>query len=146
MRGTGETPVLQKMNAQALEVLKRGVAIPAHPLALDGQRKLDERRQRALSRYYIAAGVGGLAVGVHTTQFEIRDPKVGLFKPVIQLAKEEMDRADEKRKEKLVRIGGICGRTEQATREAGTLRDLGFHAGLLSLAAMKDASDEQLVA
>lgn len=126
--------------------LDRGVAIPAHPLALTAQRKLDERRQRALARYYIAAGVGGLAVGVHTTQFEIRDPKVGLFKPVLQLAKEEMDRADEKRKQKLVRIGGICGKTEQATREAGTLRDLGYHAGLLSLAAMKDANDEQLVA
>ena len=126
--------------------LDRGVAIPAHPLALTAQRKLDERRQRALARYYIAAGVGGLAVGVHTTQFEIRDPKVALFKPVLELAKEEMDRADEKRKQKLVRIGGICGKTEQAAREAGTLRDLGYHAGLLSLAAMKDANDEQLVA
>jgi hypothetical protein len=113
---------------------------------LNAQRKLDERRQRALSRYYIAAGVGGLAVGVHTTQFEIRDPKVGLFKPVLELAKEEMDRGDERRKEKLVRIGGICGKTEQATREAQTLRDLGYHAGLLSLAAMKESNDDQLVA
>src|SRR4051812_11978346 len=104
--------------------LDRGVAIPAHPLALNAQRKLDERRQRALARYYIAASVGGLAVGVHTTQFEIRDPKVGLFQPVLALAKEEMDRADETRKQKLVRIGGICGKTEQATREAATLRDL----------------------
>jgi hypothetical protein len=126
--------------------LDRGVAIPAHPLALNAQRKLDERRQRALARYYIAAGVGGLAVGVHTTQFEIRDPKVGLFEPVLKLAKEEMDRADEKRKQKLVRIGGICGKTEQAKREAGVLRDLGYHAGLLSLAAMKEENDEQLVA
>ncbi len=71
--------------------LRSGLAIPAHPLALNASRKLDERRQRALSRYYIAAGVGGLAVGVHTTQFAIRDPKVGLFKPVLTLAAEEMN-------------------------------------------------------
>lgn len=134
------------MNPDVKKTLDRGVAIPAHPLALTAQRKLDERRQRALARYYIAAGVGGLAVGVHTTQFEIRDPQVGLFKPVLQLAKEEMDRADNARAEKLVRIGGVCGKTEQATREAQTLRDLGYHAGLLSLAAMKEASDDQLVA
>ena len=66
--------------------LQHGIAIPAHPLALTAQRKLDERRQRALARYYIAAGVGGLAVGVHTTQFAIRDPRIGLFKPVLELA------------------------------------------------------------
>src|SRR5436309_2538945 len=115
--------------------LGRGVAIPAHPLALNVSRKLDERRQRALSRYYIAAGSGGLAVGVHTTQFEIR--QVGLFEPVLRLAKEEMDRADAEptRKHKLIRIGGAVGKTEQATREAGLLRDLGYHAALLSLAA-----------
>ncbi|MEX0745890.1 MAG: hypothetical protein WD118_09850, partial [Phycisphaeraceae bacterium] len=76
------------------KVLDAGVAIPAHPLALDANRRLDERRQRALSRYYLAAGAGGLAVGVHTTQFAIREPAVGLFEPVLTLAKEEMDRAD----------------------------------------------------
>lgn len=126
--------------------LDRGVAIPAHPLALNANRKLDERRQRALARYYIAAGSGGLAVGVHTTQFEIR--QVGLFEPVITLAKEEMDRADAdpNRKHKLVRIGGAVGKTDQAVREATTLRDLGYHAALLSLAAMKDASEAQLIA
>src|SRR3954470_18584677 len=101
------------MDAAIRQTLNKGVAIPAHPLALNANRKLDERRQRALSRYYIAAGAGGLAVGVHTTQFEIRDPKIGLFKPVLQLAKEEMDRA-----EPLVRIAGICGQTEQAVLEA----------------------------
>ncbi len=126
--------------------LNRGVAIPAHPLALDANRKLDERRQRALARYYIAAGAGGLAVGVHTTQFEIRLPQFGLFDPVLTLAKEEMDRADATRKEKLVRVGGAIGKTEQAVREASTLRDLGFHAALLSLAAMKEANDDQLIA
>src|SRR5438876_10405299 len=101
--------------------LDHGVAIPAHPLALTAKRNLDGRRQRALSRYYIAAGAGGLAVGVHTTQFEIRDPQVALFKPVLELVAEEMDRADGARPEPLVRIGGICGETGQAVREAQLL-------------------------
>jgi dihydrodipicolinate synthase/N-acetylneuraminate lyase len=125
--------------------IARGLAIPAHPLALTAERRLDERRQRALTRYYIAAGVGGLAVGVHTTQFSIRDPRVGLFKPVLELAAEEMDRADLSRSTPLVRIGGICGGLEQSLREAGVLADLGYHAGLLSLAAMPDADVATLV-
>ena len=122
--------------------LQHGIAIPAHPLALDAQRKLDERRQRALSRYYIAAGVGGLAVGVHTTQFTIRDPQVGLFRPVLVLAKEEMDRAAKP----LVRIGGICGATTQAVMEAKLLHELGYHAGLLSLGAMRDGTEDEMIA
>jgi len=130
------------MNPQAKALLQRGVAIPAHPLALDANRKLDERRQRALSRYYLAAGVGGLAVGVHTTQFEIRDAKHGLFEPVLTLAKEEMDRAPE---QSLVRVAGVCGNTTQAVREAELIRSLGYDAGLLSLAAMKDADDDTLI-
>ncbi len=124
-----------------LSVLRQGVAIPAHPLALNASRKLDERRQRALSRYYIAAGAGGLAVGVHTTQFAIRDPRVGLFEPVLCLAAEEMDRADRP----LIRIAGICGDTRQAVAEAALIRRLGYHAGLLSLAAMRDADEEVLI-
>ena len=122
--------------------LQRGIAIPAHPLALNAQRRLDERRQRALSRYYIAAGVGGLAVGVHTTQFAIRDPQVGLFRPVLELAKEELDRAAKS----LVRIGGVCGMTKQAAAEAGLLNELGYHVGLLSLGAMREASEDELIA
>jgi hypothetical protein len=125
--------------------LKRGVAIPAHPLALNANRKLDERRQRALSRYYIASGSGGLAVGVHTTQFAIRDPKIALFRPVLELAAEEFDRADQSRKVPLIRIGGICGETAQALKEAQLLIDLRYHAGLLSLAAMKSADDATLL-
>src|SRR3954465_633135 len=113
------------MTPDVKKTLDRGVAIPAHPLALNAQRKLDERRQRALARYYIAAGVGGLAVGVHTTQFEIRDPNVGLYEPVLEIAAEEMTRADEKRREPLVRIAGICGKTHQAIREASDARELG---------------------
>lgn len=128
------------------QTLRRGLVIPAHPLALDARRKLDERRQRVLSRYYIAAGSGGLAVGVHTTQFEIREPKYGLYEPVLKLAAEEMDRADRDRGDPLVRIGGIVGQTQQATREAGVLRDVGYHAGLLSLGAMAKASDDELIA
>ena len=120
--------------------LQRGVAIPAHPLALDAQRRLDERRQRALTRYYLAAGAGGLAVGVHTTQFAIRE--AGLFEPVLALAAEEMDRAARP----LVRVGGICGATAQAVREAETIRRLGYHAGLLSLAALREATEDELLA
>jgi len=128
------------------QVLLRGIVIPACPLALNARRKLDERRQRALFRYYVAAGAGGLAVGVHTTQFAIRDPRVGLFEPVLALAAEEMDRADSTRAEPLVRIAGVCGQTKQAFTEASLLRKLGFHAGLLNLAALKRADDDALIA
>jgi hypothetical protein len=126
--------------------LGQGLVIPASPLALNARRGLDERRQRALWRYYIAAGAGGLAIGVHTTQFAIRDPKIGLFKPLLELAKEELDRAQASRPELLIRIGGVCGATEQAVAEAENLRERGFQAGLLSLAALKDASEETLLA
>jgi len=134
------------MTPEIRQALLRGLAIPACPLALNADRKLDERRQRALLRYYAAAGAGGVAVGVHTTQFAIRDPAHGLFRPVLQLAAEEMARLDAGRRVPLVRIGGICGGTMQARTEAGLLRELGYHAGLLSLAAMKDAREEELIA
>jgi dihydrodipicolinate synthase/N-acetylneuraminate lyase len=127
------------------KILSRGVAIPASPLALNARRRLDERRQRAIYRYYAAAGAGGIAVGVHTTQFAIRDPKIGLFDPVLRLAKEEMDRADIGRAEPLLRIAGVCGKTPQAVAEARLVRELGYHAGLLSLAALKDASESEMI-
>src|SRR3954447_27070333 len=120
----------------ARDSLLKGLAIPATPLALNASRKFDERRQRALYRYYRAAGAGGLAVGVHTTQFAIRDPKIGLFKPVLELAAEEMDVADARQaagSAPFVRIAGVVGKTEQAVGEAGLAKDLGYHAGLLSL-------------
>jgi hypothetical protein len=132
--------------AQIQSILQRGVVIPACPLALNLNRRMDERRQRGLLRYYFAAGAGGIAVGVHTTQFAIRDPRHGLFRPVLELAIDEIRRADHGRPEALVRIGGICGRTAQAAAEAGTLRDLGYHAGLLSLGALKDATEPELLA
>ena len=128
------------------QVIKQGTVIPAHPLALTSERKLDERRQRALTRYYVAAGAGGLAVGVHTTQFAIRQPRIGLFEPVLRLAAEEMNRADVNRKVPLVRIGGVCGETPQAVAEATLLRDLRYHAGLLSLAAVAGRSEDRLIA
>lgn len=119
--------------------LRRGVAIPAHPLALDGNRKLDERRQRALTRYYLAAGAGGVAVGVHTTQFEIRDPKIGLYHPVLALAMEELRSTD------AIRVAGIVGPTAQAVKEAEIAARCGYHAGLLSLGALREASVDQMI-
>jgi dihydrodipicolinate synthase/N-acetylneuraminate lyase len=119
--------------------LNQGLVIPAHPLALTADRKLDERRQRALTRYYIASGAGGIAVGVHTTQFAIRDPEVGLFKPVLELA------AEEARGKDVIAIAGAIGPTTQATRETGIARDLGYDAVLLSLGALKDAPVRDLI-
>jgi len=127
------------------EPLQRGVAIPAQPLALDSNRQLDERRQRALTRYYMDAGAGGLAVGVHTTQFAIRDQSVGLFEPVLQLAAEEMDRADAKREEPVIRIAGVIGATKQAVNEATLARDHGYHAVLVSLAGLDDWDESALI-
>lgn len=124
------------------KILLEGIAIPAHPLVLNANRQLDEQRQRALSRYYLAAGVGGLAVGVHTTQFAIHEPEVGLYKPVLQLAAEEMSRVQDR---PVVGVAGILGETEQATREAAVAVDCGYHAGLLSLTAMSHASEDELI-
>src|SRR5882672_2113031 len=124
---------------------RRGLVIPACPLALTADRRWDERRQRTLFRYYLAAGAGGLAVGVHTTQFAIREPKIGLFQPVLELAAEEMTRAARKAAASLVRIGGVCGQTDQALREASLIRRLGYDAALLSLGALKEADEELLL-
>ncbi|MGZ5179124.1 MAG: dihydrodipicolinate synthase family protein [Ramlibacter sp.] len=131
--------------ADSLQVLRRGAVIPAHLLALDAQRKLDERRQRAMTRYYLDAGAGGVAVGVHSTQFAIRD--VGLYEPVLQLAmRTAQDWVPLGGRRPLFMVAGLAGRTAQAVREAGIARGLGYHAGLLSLGAMKGASEPELVA
>jgi hypothetical protein len=124
-----------------LASLREGVVIPAHPLALDRDRKLDARRQRALTRYYLDAGARGLAVGVHTTQFAIRE--AGLLEPVLDLA---MRTAAEWAREAPIMIAGLTGRTAQAVKEAQVARGLGYHAGLLSLAALKGASEDELIA
>jgi len=125
--------------------LKRGVVIPAHPLALTSERRLDERRQRALSRYYLAAGAGGLAVGVHTTQFAIHRPEIGLLKPVWTLAAEEFDRHETDGGARLVRVAGICGDTRQAAAEAQLARDLGYNYGLLNLGDLRGSTVSALV-
>ncbi|HEU5341351.1 dihydrodipicolinate synthase family protein [Edaphobacter sp.] len=122
------------------ERFRAGTVIPAHPLALTEQRKLDERHQRALTRYYLAAGAGGVAVGVHTTQFEIRDPRIGLYEPVLALAAEELRASD------AIRVAGVCGNTAQAAREAQIARDLKYHAALLNLVALADSSIAEVVA
>jgi dihydrodipicolinate synthase/N-acetylneuraminate lyase len=134
------------LDERVYAALCRGLVIPACPLALNSARKLDERRQRALLRYYLEAGAGGLAVAVHTTQFAIRSPQIGLFRPLLELAAEEMDRADFRRAEPLVRIAGVCGPTPQAISEAQLVRACGYHAGLLSLGGLKNASEMELIA
>src|SRR5580704_12963621 len=123
------------------KLIADGTVLPAHPLALDANRKLDIVHQRALSRYYIDAGAGGLAVGVHTTQFAIRD--VGLYRPVLELAAET---ADAWTRRPLAMVAGLAGPTRQAVAEAEIARGIGYHAGLLSLAAMQSASEHEIIA
>ena len=126
--------------------LQQGLVIPAVPLALDAQRRFDERHQRALIRYYIDAGAGGIAVGVHTTQFAIRNPNVGLLRPVLTLAAEAADAWSERHAiGRPVKIAGICGPTIQALAEASQARALGYDAGLVSLAALSETPVEALV-
>src|SRR5579864_6916515 len=137
---------IPKIPPQIHDILRRGVVIPAHPLALNAQRKLDERRQRAITRYYCESGAGGVAVGVHTTQFAIRDPKIGLFDPVLKLAIETVRECEAALRTRIVKIAGICGATRQALNEATLARELGYDAGLLSLAALRDASEPELIA
>jgi dihydrodipicolinate synthase/N-acetylneuraminate lyase len=126
--------------ADVLAQFRDGVVIPAQPLALDAQRRFDVRRQRALTRYYVDAGAGGLAVGVHTTQFAIRD--VGLYRPVLEAAAQTVSGWTDR---PLVMIAGVAGKTEQAVIEARTARALGYHAVLLSLAALKECSEDDLI-
>ena len=126
---------------ETLALLRRGTVIPAHPLALDAKRRFDPRRQRALTRYYLDAGAGGLAVGVHATQFAIREQ--GLYEPVLQLA---ADSAREWAKRPILMIAGLSGKTPQAKKEAEVALAHGYHAGMLSLAPMRGASLDELVA
>jgi dihydrodipicolinate synthase/N-acetylneuraminate lyase len=126
------------------ETLRRGVVIPAHPLALTAERRLDERRQRALTRYYFAAGAGGVAVGVHTTQFGIHDPRRGLYAPVLELAANVA--REQPATPALVLVAGLIGPTAQAVAEAGQAAELGYHAGLLSLGALAGADETRLLA
>lgn len=132
------------LTVQQQQALHEGLAIPAHPLALDAQRKLDERRQRALTRYYIDAGAGGIAVGVHSTQFEIREPAYDLFETVLRLAAEEVEKAEITRT--FLKIAGVCGPTVQAMAEARAALAFGYDAVLVSMGGLKDWHEEQLLA
>ena len=123
-----------------------GHVIPAHPLALDAQGRFSERHQRALSRYYLAAGVGGLAVGVHSTQFEIREAGHGLFKPVLALAAATVAEEQRRTQREVALIAGVCGRTPQALAEAELARSLGYHAALVSMAAFRTDPEEAIIA
>jgi dihydrodipicolinate synthase/N-acetylneuraminate lyase len=126
--------------------LLAGQVIPAHPLALDERRTLDERHQRALTRYYVDAGAGGLAVGVHTTQFRIRQPQHDLYRPVLELATEAVREKLESAPRPFAMVAGLVGDTVHAVREAELARSLGYDAGLLSLGAWRDATDDAVLA
>ncbi len=132
----------RSLTAAQARLLKAGTVIPAHPLALDASRQLDERRQRALTRYYLAAGAGGVAVGVHTTQFEIRD--VGLLEPVLRLAAETVDAEVGDRP--FLKVAGVLGERDQALREAELASSLGYDLALLSLRGLEQYSEAQLIA
>ena len=129
-----------QMEPVTRDILHRGAVIPACPLALDGNRKMDERHQRALVRYYLAAGAGGLAVGVHTTQFAIRE--FGLYRPVLELVANELQRSNSP----IVKIAGACGPTKQATSETALACELGYDAALVSLGGLQGASEDELIA
>lgn len=126
--------------------LLAGQVIPAHPLALDRARRFSEKHQRALARYYFAAGTGGIAVGVHSTQFEIRDPQHNLLRPVLELAAETIAAERRTSLRYFAMIAGICGPTRQATTEAELARALGYQAGLVSMAAFKTESEAVIIA
>ncbi len=125
------------------ELLHKGTVIPAHPLALDASRQLDEHRQRLLTKYYIASGAGGVAVGVHTTQFEIRRPEFNLFEPVLRLAAEEVNKSA--RAESLIKVAGITGATANAVREAEIASHYGYHIGLISMGGLPNLSEKELI-
>jgi len=130
------------VNLGIINKLRSGCVIPAHPLALKSNNNIDERHQKALTRYYLASGAGGLAVGVHTTQFAIHNPKAGLYQSVLELASET---ARHTQCAELIMIAGIVGETRQAVKEAELARDLGYHLGLLSLTALKGESVDELI-
>lgn len=136
------------MLADARNLLLRGTVIPAHPLALTAARSVDEQSQRALTRYYVAAGAGGIAVGVHTTGFQIHNEATGLYRPVLELAAETAREALSRRStaQAFIRVAGLVGHTAQARREATIARELGYDCGLLSPGALRGASNAEILA
>lgn len=138
-------PSSNRISPEIQQLLRQGGVIPAHPLALNASRKLDERRQCALTRYYCGTGATGVAVGVHTTQFAIREPRIGLLEPVLDLASATVREREQKLGRHIAKIAGVCGSTAQAVREAELARRLGYDAGLLSLGAHREATNSELV-
>lgn len=132
------------MERNALHILKEGTVIPATPLALDENRRFDEKRQRLLTRYYLEAGAGGIATAVHSTQFEIRDPKINLFETVLKTVSEEIDAFEKKTGKTVVKVAGVCGKTEQAEAEAKTAKSLGYDAVLLSPGGLSEYDEAYL--
>lgn len=133
----------QQLSPELKTHLHNGTVIPAHPLALDQERKIDEKKQRQLTRYYIASGAGGIAIGVHTTQFEIHNPEINLYETVLKLASEEITNAQLKRP--FLKIAGICGSTAQAIREAELSVNYGYDMGLLSMGGLQSWSEEDIL-
>ena len=134
---------MQTLDISLKKFLQEGTAIPAHPLALDENRKLDEESQRRLTRYYMASGAGGVAVGVHSTQFEIRDPAVNLYETVLRLAAEEIQAAELKRP--FIKVAGICGNVKQAVEEAKVALKHGYHIGLLSMGGLQGLTEKEIL-
>lgn len=130
---------------KALQILARGTVIPATPLALTKERKADEKRLRLLMNYYLDSGAGGIATAVHTTQFEIRRPDVALFEPVLRIVSDEIDRYEKRTGRVILKIAGVCGKTEQALAEANLAKQYGFDAVLLSPGSLKDLSEEEML-
>ena len=130
---------------KALEILKSGTVIPATPLALDENRRFDEYSQRLLMKYYLNCGVGGIATAVHSTQFEIRDPEVNLFEPILKLVSDEIDAFENKTGRVIVKVAGVCGKTEQAVKEATLAKKYGYDAVLLSPGGLNSLSEDELV-
>lgn len=134
---------MHRLTSTLKEHLLQGTVIPAHPLALNMHREIDEQRQRRLTRYYLASGAGGIAVGVHSTQFEIRDPKINLLETVLALAAEEVEHYDMKMP--FLKIAGICGSTQQAIIEAKLARRYGYDMGLLSMGGLQGVTEQVIL-
>ena len=130
---------------KALEILHSGTVIPAIPLVLDENRQFDEKGQRKLTRYYLEAGAGGIAIAVHTTQFEIRLPKYNLFEKVVTVVGEEIDKFEKETGKVIVKVSGICGEVEQAKSEAQIIAKLGYDGGLLSPSGLQHLTEEQMI-
>ncbi len=129
----------------ALKKLAEGTVIPATPLALDNDRKLNEKGLRLLMNYYLASGVGGIATAVHTTQFEIREPEVALFEPVLKIVSEEIDKFEKENDTVIIKVAGVCGPIEQAVKEATLAKDYGYDAVLLSPGGLNHMSEDYMI-